>query len=325
MKAEHRHELQQNSMIRFFSRIKSKLTHAPNRKALVVGGIILAILAVVGVWLLVNNISASRSSRRTLAVLDMQPAEPEKGEFAEPDALWARARDEFIRDNGGTVQAYWVELQQARADYQFGLQKIFESFSRSEAQKRLTSAAESFEKLAKDLKATPILVGECLISAGRCHELLGDLDRAKGLYEKAAENKDFRGGDLAKQAQRLADRIESRREELMKLNAAIEKAAEPPPPPPIPPKKDDKPETDKKNDTPPKKDDKPDTDKKDKTSPKKDDKPETDKKDNTPPKKDDKPETDKKDKTPPKKDDKPETDKKDKTPPGPEKKNNTPP
>jgi len=206
MKAEQRKELQTNSLVRFIGRLKQNFRVAPSRKATVIWGIIILALVVFIGWRIASSVSAKNNSRR----------------WVELDSL-AGENDlnKFIDENRGTVQAQVARLQVARDNLQSGLANLYESFSREKALENLNSAAEAYEDLAKQFKATPVLVQECLFGAGKAYEGMGNLDRAREFYNDLQNR--FKDSPLAAEAERRVQAIEKNSKELTKLNEQLKK------------------------------------------------------------------------------------------------------
>src|SRR6266545_3128966 len=164
MKADQRKELQTNSLVRFIKHLKQNFKATPSRKATVIWGIVILALVVFIGWRIASSRSQANNSRR----------------WVELDSLaGAEELNEFIDKNRGTVQAHVARLQLARGDLEKGLADLYDPLTRESALKKLKNAAESYEELAKQFKATPVLVQECLLGAGKAYEGMGDLDRAR--------------------------------------------------------------------------------------------------------------------------------------------------
>lgn len=208
MKAEERKELQTNSLARFIGRLKHNLKAGPSKRTTVIWGIVLLALAVFVGWRIASAVTAKRNSHRSLELL-MAPS---------TDAL-----DEFIDKNKGTVQAQIARLQVARQKLKEGLAGLYTR--RADARDQLKEAAADFEALAKPFKATPVLVQECLLGAGKAYEGLGDFDKALDAYAQLEAR--FKEGPLVKEGAARAEHIKKNRDELVRLNKEIEKLPDP--------------------------------------------------------------------------------------------------
>ena len=224
MKAEERKELQTNSLVRFFGRIKDNFKGTPSRRATVIWGIILLALVVFIAWKFIANANARRNSERWTKLNTATDADQLK---------------ELIAQNKGTMAAHAARLQVARGELEDGLTALYTDPSL--AKEKLDSAAESFEDLAKQFKAVPVLVQDCLFSAGLAQEGLGNFDRARELYDDLRGR--FKDSPLAARAAELAKEIEGNGGELRAFQAEIKRRAEAPP---EPVKKDDKKDDKKK-------------------------------------------------------------------------------
>jgi len=202
MKAEERKELQTNSLIRFFGRLKHSARGGLSRKAAVIWGLVILALVVFIGWRIASGLSEKRNSARWV----------ELDRASSIDDL-----DAFIQKNRGTVQAHAARLQQARQNLKDGLSSLYTR--RSSAADQLKEAADAYEELARQFKATPVLVQECLLGAGKAYEGLGDLDRALSFYNDL--QKRFKDGPLAREAGRRVSEIEKNRDELSRLNEGL--------------------------------------------------------------------------------------------------------
>src|SRR5436305_1047991 len=125
MKAEERKELQTNSLVRLFGRIRNSAKGGLSRKAAVIWGLVILALIVLLGWRYASARSEQRNSKRWLDL----------DEATSPDDL-----DAFIQDNRGTVQAQAARLQRARQKLKDGLDELYA---------RHTSAVKNLEEAAE--------------------------------------------------------------------------------------------------------------------------------------------------------------------------------
>lgn len=217
MKAEERKELKQNTLVATLEKAGHALKQGPSRRTVVVVGILLLILLMVIVLKIAGSISEGRNSKRWA----------ELSSATNPEDL-----RQLMDKQGDSVQGRAARLQMARQDLNDGLGEgrgedrrgILSDYSNGV--KLLTSAADAFEKLAKEYRSTPILVQECLYGAAQAREALGDFDEAIRLYEevgKVSKKKDD-PGPLAEQAAKRAQRVKDRRAELEKIQQQLKKS-----------------------------------------------------------------------------------------------------
>jgi len=219
MKAEERKELKQNTLVATVEKVGHALKQGPSRRSVVVVGILLLLVLLYAVWQIATNISEGRNSKRNLELLTAGSPEDLK---------------QLIDKQGDTIQGRAARLQLARQNLIDGLgegdrdsgedRRGILSDYKSGAE-LLRRAAESFEKLAKEYKATPVLVQECYYGAGQAREALGELDEAVRLYEevgKASPKND--PGPLAEQAAKAAQRVKDRKAELDKIQQQLKKS-----------------------------------------------------------------------------------------------------
>ncbi|MBI1915509.1 MAG: hypothetical protein HYS12_12355 [Planctomycetes bacterium] len=210
MKAEQRKELQANSLVRFLGRLKQNFKGGPalSRKATVIWGIvILALLVFVG-WRIASSRSEANNSARWVTLDSLSGT----------DEL-----DQFIDKNQGTIQANVARLQKARKDLESGLGGLYTQHST--AVDKLQAAANAYEDLAKQFKATPVLVQECLLGTGKAYEGMGDFEKARGFYNDLQTR--FKDSPLAKEAERRAKDLEKHAKDLATLDEKLKKGGDP--------------------------------------------------------------------------------------------------
>ncbi len=208
MKAEQRKELQTNSLVRFLGRLKQNFKGGASRKATIIWGIVLLALVVFVAWRIASLRSEANDSARWVT-LDSLSGSDEV--------------DEFISKNQGTIQASVARLQKARKNLEAGLSGLYTQ--RSTAVEKLQEAANDYENLAKQFKATPVLVQECLLGAGKAYEGMGDFDKARDFYIDLQNR--FKDSPLAKEAEQRANDIEKNAKDLATLAEKLKKGGDP--------------------------------------------------------------------------------------------------
>jgi hypothetical protein len=222
MKAEERKELQTNSLVRLLGRLKHNFKGGPSRKATVIWGIVILALVVFVVWRIASSRSEANNSARWVAVDEFTALDLDRYAQSEPEGPVF----EFVKKNSGTIQANESQREKAKKDLKDGLDNLY--LNRDRASEQLKDAADAFEKLAKEFKATPIIVQECLLGAGYAYEGLAvietdkekfdaNLKRALGFYEDLLGR--FKDSEIAKQkAEPRARAIKENRQEFEELN-----------------------------------------------------------------------------------------------------------
>jgi outer membrane protein assembly factor BamD (BamD/ComL family) len=207
MKAEDRKELKQNTLVATLEKVGSGLKEGPSRRTVVIFGIIFLVVVLYIVWRMVSGASESRNSKRWEEL------------YAASDL---KDLDNLLSDaNKNTVQGRAARLQEARADLQSGMATIYSKGEYDDAVKQLKKAADSFEKLARDFKSTPILVQECLFGAAQAREAIGEVSEAITLYADLARR--YPDSNLGKQADTLASSLDKKKAELEKIQAQLKK------------------------------------------------------------------------------------------------------
>jgi hypothetical protein len=202
MKAEERKELKTNTLVHTLERVKDGLKQGPSRRTVVILGIVGLLVLLIVVW----NIAAGVSERRNSARWEKISA------ATSPEDL-----ESLATEFKNTAQGRVARLQIARNNLQDGLGAIY--IDNSGAVTKLSHAADEFEKLAKDFKATTVLVQECLFGAAQAREAVGEFDRSQELYADIAKR--WPDSQLGQQAEQNADRLKEKKAELEKIQAAL--------------------------------------------------------------------------------------------------------
>jgi hypothetical protein len=213
MKAEERKELKTNTLVHTLERVKDGLKQGPSRRTVVVLGVLGLVVLLFVVWKIAANLSEKRNSKRWEELYTAKsPAE----------------LDSLVEQNKNTVQGRAARLQIARDDLRSALSGSFDGTGKSiyddsgKATEKLKHAADEFEKLAKDFKATPILVQECLFGAAQASEAIGEFGRAEELYADVAKR--WPDSPLGEQAGKSAERVHDKKSELEKIQGALKKS-----------------------------------------------------------------------------------------------------
>jgi len=208
MKAEQRKELQTNSLVRFLGRLRQNFKGGTSRKATVIWGIVILALVVFVAWRITSSRAEANDSARWVALDSLSRA----------DEL-----DEYIDKHRDTVQGNVARLQRARKDLETGLGGLYTQ--RSTAVDKLQAAANAYEDLVKQFKATPVLVQECLLGAGMAYEGMGEFEKARSFYDDLQNR--FKDSPLAKEAERRANDLQKHAKELATLDKNLQKGGGP--------------------------------------------------------------------------------------------------
>jgi tetratricopeptide (TPR) repeat protein len=185
MKAEHRKELQTNTLAKTLGQTIQGLKEGPSRTVLVVVVLVALAALLVGTWLYFS--SASKNADSAL--------------WYQWDGLATTEQlDSFLKNKelDETAQGRLSRYLAARRDLYEGLRSLGQD-SKS-AQGDLKKAAEQYSKLAAEPAKVPSLNQEALLGAAQAYEALGDYDKAKGFYSQLAEKyKDTLQGHHAQQ------------------------------------------------------------------------------------------------------------------------------
>jgi hypothetical protein len=192
MKAEHRKELETNKLADKIGGIIQSFKEGPSRNATIYGSLVVVAVVLFVVYRWVAENAKATDSGRWLRLLQ------------------ASSRDDLnslLKETADTEQGRLDRIQSARLDYEYGQTNLGSVVTRAKAVESLRHAAESYEKLAGETAATPLLAQECLLNAAKAREGLGELDQAKRLYERLARDypQSLKGKDAAAQVKKLEE------------------------------------------------------------------------------------------------------------------------
>lgn len=215
MKAEERKELKQNTLVATLEKAGTAIKQGPSRRTVVVGGIALLVVLLLVIYKIIASYTLSLNSERWKVLFSATGTEELRG-------------TDLVSKNAESVQGLAARMQIARQDLIDGRGEGGDPEDRKgvltnwdNGVKLLTSAGESFKKLAKEYRNSTIDAQLCLFSAAEAYESMGDFDEAIKLYEQASQTgKDNnKPGSLGALAAKAAKRIKDERpllEELVK-------------------------------------------------------------------------------------------------------------
>ncbi len=218
MKAEHRKQLETNTLADRMGGLAQSFREGPSRNAVVYGTLVVAVLVLI---LIYRWVAANATAN-------------DSGRWVRWDQISNREQaDSFVKENLDTEQARLARFEVARLDLVQGFRDLA-SLNRDEAIRRVRSAAEAYEKLAGESGNTPQLTREALLNAAKAREGLGEYEQARQLYGRLA--RDFPQSLMGKAAAEQAKALESPGPELDQLKnlakeTPVERPALPPPPP----------------------------------------------------------------------------------------------
>jgi tetratricopeptide (TPR) repeat protein len=189
MKAEHRKELETNTLADHIGQFVQNLKQGPSRSAVIYGSVIVAVILLVVAYRWISLNAAASDSGRWLRL----------------DQITSREDLEtFLKDNADTEQGRLARFELARLDLVEGLGNLA-SLNGADAVKRVQRAADIYEKLAAESGNTPQLTREALLNAAKARESLGEFDKAKQLYNRLARDfpQSLAGKNAAEQVKAL--------------------------------------------------------------------------------------------------------------------------
>jgi predicted negative regulator of RcsB-dependent stress response len=213
MKAEHRKELQTNTLSATLASWLESLRAGPTTGSVIFWAfILLAIGCIVG-W---RYYSASALEARS--------------------ALWTKVENatspkellEIAEANPGTPAARAARFESARLQLRQGLEKILSNLEieREEAWKDVKAAEEEYGRLAAELTEHPVLVQEALFGLAKAREGQGNIDGALEAYEKLT--KKYGETPLGKIAAEQMDKLKANSDQAKEFYAKLREIAPPP-------------------------------------------------------------------------------------------------
>jgi tetratricopeptide (TPR) repeat protein len=183
MKAQHRHELQANYLARW---LEAKIEQVkPYTQAIV--GVVIAAAVLIGVWMYLKHMdsSAEQAAADSLIAAINNQFDPIK------------AYQETIELHPGTPQATTARVLMGEQLLRMGSQQLYTN--KPEGRANLGKAADLFNDVEANAN-DQMLRAWALYGLGRAHESLGELDRARGDFEKLT--KEYPSSSLKPDAER---------------------------------------------------------------------------------------------------------------------------
>lgn len=213
MKAEHRKELQTNTLSATLASWLESLRAGPTTGSIIVWAFLLiAIVCSVGLWYY------TKTSRETRS------------------ALWTKVENatspkellEIAEANPGTAAARAARFESARMQLRQGLEKILSNLDveREEAWKDVKAAEEEYGKLATEFTDSPVLVQEALFGLAKAREGQGNIDGALEAYERLT--KKYGETPLGKIATEEMDKLKANSDQAKAFYAKLREIAPPP-------------------------------------------------------------------------------------------------
>jgi hypothetical protein len=213
MKAEHRKELQTNTLSATLAGWIESLRAGPTTGSVIFWAfILLAIGCIVG-W---RYYSASSREARSALWTKVENADSPK------ELL------EIAEANPGTQVARAARFESARLQLRQGLDKILSNLDveREEAWKDVKAAEEEYAKLSTELIEHPVMVQEALFGLAKAREGQGNIDGALEAYEKLT--KKYGETPLGKIATEQMEKLKANSEQAKAFYAKLREIAPPP-------------------------------------------------------------------------------------------------
>jgi hypothetical protein len=193
MKAEHRKELETNVLVDKLGRAYQGLKQGPSRGTVVFFGVVLLGVVLWGAWRYFSTSSARANSERWMKV---------------DDAVFPAQLDGLVEDKEiqGTTQGRAARFKEARRQLRDGLRDL--GGGGNEAAEKVRRGISLYEELLKESTPLPVLRQEALMGAAQGYEALGELDKARELYRRLADDKESAESALGKEAKKQLERLD---------------------------------------------------------------------------------------------------------------------
>jgi hypothetical protein len=191
MKAEHRKELQTNTLAQTLGNTLQGLKEGPSRSTVVILVIIILAVVLIFTWRYFSR-SAQEADSTLWFGWD---------NLAAPDQVDAYLKVNTVETSTQNMLARFLIARTALHD---GMRDLGNVHSK-EARDNLNKAANTYSKLAGETTSQPLLNQEALLGSAQAKEALGDYAGARTQYGQLAEKyKDtLRGKNAQKQVERL--------------------------------------------------------------------------------------------------------------------------
>jgi hypothetical protein len=195
MKAEHRKELQTNTLANKLGEAIQGMKEGPSRGTVLVLFAVALVVILVLVWRYFSTTAEENESARWLRWDGLSTQEQLKA-FAED------------KDVQGHLPGRLARLEEARRDLHDGLRDLGGlGASRTQALDEIRKAAGQYDKLAEECADKPLLHQQALLGAAKAHEALGETDQAQQFYQQLADKygRTGLGREAEDQIQRLKE------------------------------------------------------------------------------------------------------------------------
>jgi hypothetical protein len=216
MKAEHRKELQTNALADRLGRVvqgfREGFGRPSNTSLLIWGGIIGAIVLVVG-WRVLSNMSAKSRSAEWLQL---------------DEASSLSDLERIVGQDASSRPTRIGRYQMARVYLRRGMENFCSTApdGRKDALKDLGEAARIYEELSRDEKDSAVLTQEALLGVGKAREALNELDAAQDAYDKVVSR--YPDSVARKGAAERLKKLKENKDQLSAFYKRLDELAAPP-------------------------------------------------------------------------------------------------
>src|SRR5262249_8807924 len=168
-------------------RALQNMKEGPSQRTMLWAGLIVLVVVLFLVWRWVKSSSEESDSLLWLRWDNLYtPSEVQK----------------FADEAKGTTQGRVARFQLARFHVHNGVQT--RGSNKSDGREELQKGAKAYEDLVEETRDLPVMQQEALKGAANAYESLGDLDKARSLYERLA--RDYASAPLGKDAAKQLER-----------------------------------------------------------------------------------------------------------------------
>jgi hypothetical protein len=186
------HKAETNVLTEKLGRAYQGIKQGPSRGMLLVGGLVVLVVVLVFTWRYFSTSSRATASARWLRL---------DGAVFPPQLEDVVADKDFKGSTPGRIARY----KEARVHLHAGLRDL--GRKTPFAYGSIRKATELYEELLKESAPLPLLQQEALWGAAKGHESLGDLPKARELYERLMTQ--HKGSALAADAEKQLARLDN--------------------------------------------------------------------------------------------------------------------
>jgi len=234
MKAEHRKELQTNTLADHIGKFIQGLKEKPGQTNYIILGFVVLAAGSIIAWLYFRSERAKSNSAQWEQVAEATDAEDlqalidkHKDTPAGREARLMRARTDMAQGLAALYTFDPLQKDDSAAPKKANPRET-QQIGRTEAAAKLNAAVKQFEELAPEFGDVPLLAQQCYLNAATIQVTLGNYEEGLKLYHELA--KKYPKSKNGEQAEKLAKKLEEDREPMATFYKEIALPAAPHPP-----------------------------------------------------------------------------------------------